>query len=537
MKKIFIFLSLILIFNGIAFAGSVQIRRDGIIYFNATDLNCDTDTITCERDTTNAQMVNISSIGGGGGGGTWGSITGTLSNQTDLNSALALKAPLISPTFTTPNIGFATGSISGNAATATTLSGNGANCSSGNSPLGVDASGTSENCFDVTTQSEFDALVNQNVKTTGTPQFASLTLSSALAMSSGGLGSAFVDPGDDRMIFWDDSVGQNGYLDIQSPLQITDVGGVQTLGVDTLDIGEGGTGQITRQAALDALADATNCSEDDILTIDASNNVVCAANLGGVFEEAAGLITQKTTGNDVAFGDGQIDGAKVSVNGDSDQIQFAVKAHSTQNENIAEFQDSDGTVLVAVQPDGSIVGTGVGASDLTIGGITATGVVDMGGATSTEIVNGANPTVDANGEISVDTTSGSGAMVRFYAGASYQLPAYQCRSFNISGVTASGDFGAIWKSPWAITMRSINVVQVGATNVVGQLDECDSGGASCATIDSSDITADGGNDADDGSLSNASVDANDWVGWHTTSVSGTNTYIGVTFCYTVDAVN
>lgn len=35
-----------------------------------------------------------------GSGGTWGSITGTLSNQTDLADALALKAPLASPTFT-----------------------------------------------------------------------------------------------------------------------------------------------------------------------------------------------------------------------------------------------------------------------------------------------------------------------------------------------------------------------------------------------------------------------------------------------------
>ena len=43
--------------------------------------------------------------GGGGGGGTWGSITGTLSSQTDLQSALDLKAPLISPSFTTPALG------------------------------------------------------------------------------------------------------------------------------------------------------------------------------------------------------------------------------------------------------------------------------------------------------------------------------------------------------------------------------------------------------------------------------------------------
>lgn len=38
--------------------------------------------------------------GGGGGSSTWGSITGTLSAQTDLNTALGLKAPISSPTFT-----------------------------------------------------------------------------------------------------------------------------------------------------------------------------------------------------------------------------------------------------------------------------------------------------------------------------------------------------------------------------------------------------------------------------------------------------
>jgi len=42
-----------------------------------------------------------SSMGGfGGGGGSWGSITGTLTDQGDLNTALGLKAPLASPTFT-----------------------------------------------------------------------------------------------------------------------------------------------------------------------------------------------------------------------------------------------------------------------------------------------------------------------------------------------------------------------------------------------------------------------------------------------------
>ena len=45
--------------------------------------------------------------GGGGGAGVWGSITGTLTSQTDLNTALGLKATVAAPVFTT-SFGFAT---------------------------------------------------------------------------------------------------------------------------------------------------------------------------------------------------------------------------------------------------------------------------------------------------------------------------------------------------------------------------------------------------------------------------------------------
>ena len=39
-------------------------------------------------DNTNPLRPVVSASGGGGGGGTWGSITGTLSDQTDLQSVL-----------------------------------------------------------------------------------------------------------------------------------------------------------------------------------------------------------------------------------------------------------------------------------------------------------------------------------------------------------------------------------------------------------------------------------------------------------------
>ncbi|MEW5951707.1 MAG: hypothetical protein GX447_01505 [Elusimicrobia bacterium] len=52
--------------------------------------------------------------------------------------------------------GDVTGNVSGNAGTATALAANGSNCSAGNSPLGVDASGNAEGCYDVATQAELN---------------------------------------------------------------------------------------------------------------------------------------------------------------------------------------------------------------------------------------------------------------------------------------------------------------------------------------------------------------------------------------------
>lgn len=54
----------------------------------------------CLRTDGSGNIVVAAADCGAGGGGTWGSITGTLSSQTDLQAALDLKAPLASPTFT-----------------------------------------------------------------------------------------------------------------------------------------------------------------------------------------------------------------------------------------------------------------------------------------------------------------------------------------------------------------------------------------------------------------------------------------------------
>ena len=106
------------------------------------------------------------------------------------------------------------------------------------------------------------------------------------------------------------------------------------------------------------------------------------------------------------------------------------------------------------------------------------------------------------------------------------------QSFVIASATAYSDF-ILWRAPYAITITAVHGLAIGdGTNVVGNFDKCDGNGGNAVAIDSdmtltSTVTR-------YTELSNASIDAGDYIQWHTTSVSGTNSQIVVTFDYTVD---
>lgn len=149
---------------------------------------------------------------------------------------------------------------------------------------------------------------------------------------------------------------------------------------------------------------------------------------------------------------------------------------------------------------------------------------------SAQIPNGTGPTVDAAGEIAVDTTSDQ---LQFYGGAKRALPSIQHVSFVIPAPAATDDM-LLMKAPYGMSIINIKGVLQGSTNVVGQLQECNSSGASCADLDS-DITFDGGEDGDDGSLTDSSIASGNWIAWKTTSVSGTPTFLTVTVTFRVVA--
>jgi len=91
----------------------------------------------------------------------------------------------------------------------------------------------------------------------------------------------------------------------------------------------------------------------------------------------------------------------------------------------------------------------------------------------------------------------------------------------------------IWKVPYAITIRRVAVLCTGAAaaTIVGFLDECDANGAGASAV-SGDTTATSGTDRVTTVFDNSSIDANDYIRWHTASTSG----VLASACITMDYI-
>lgn len=178
----------------------------------------------------------------------------------------------------------------------------------------------------------------------------------------------------------------------------------------TLPIANGGTGDTTAQAAIDALTQVSAATNEHVLTKDtATGNATWKASTGGNWTDSTTTLYLTTTTDDVVIGASSIvSSAKFSVDGDADQRQCVIQGHSTQTNNILEVQKSDGTVLFGVANSGT----------LTAGGSTA-GIYDTNGneeilftATASAvneitIANGAtgnNASITASGETNTGIT-------------------------------------------------------------------------------------------------------------------------------------
>lgn len=412
---------------------------------------------------------------------------------------------------------------SSNAATATALAANGSNCSSGQSPLGVDAHGASEGCFDVTTQAEFDADVNQDLRTSASPSFAAATIGSS---------SGFVTA--------------NAGL-----ITVTAIADDQVLVGDTATSGSART-----------IPNCTDATGNHLNYNQSTNTFSCgtSSSTASGWSYSSPNITLATSTDNVGIGGTPL--GKLSITGDTDEIQLNVRFNATNTALGVVFELSDGTDVYTWAKDGTYTQAGTATPAMSLGGgavstyvttydLSGTDVVTTAGSgtfgfnsavTATSfnglipVVHGSNPTTDAAGKFSIDTSATSGAAFRFYADAAYELHAWRQKSFVIMTPVATDDY-VVWRLPYAITIKAIHVLCTGGTNIIGGLDEGDANGANVVAVDA-DITGTAGTmAADDGSLTNPTIAATGTINWHTTSISSTPTSVMVTVDYTEDQVN
>jgi hypothetical protein len=107
------------------------------------------------------------------------------------------------------------------------------------------------------------------------------------------------------------------------------------------------------------------------------------------------------------------------------------------------------------------------------GALTVDGVVDLGGATSAEVPNGTGPTVDAAGEIAVDTTDDQ----LIYYGGSKRVVAYEdIRCHTIENLNSTDDNMALGMFADAVTVTSVGCSYVGTGTTVATIALEDGGG-------------------------------------------------------------
>ena len=276
-----------------------------------------------------------------------------------------------------------------------------------------------------------------------------ITIAGTLALANGGTGAVLADPNADRIMFWDDSAGQVTWLTAGTGLTIT--------GTTIASTGSGITGTGTDNHIM--RWDGTGAAQDTLLVIaDAATQISTAAAQAfmGVGEDgsnrgSAWFQALDYTGDDYLY-DFIVQGGYgiiirqsqnaayinpiITITGAGGSSNVAATATVAGSTFVSGFYTGGTSTAVTaasafgtdnrlVRVDGT--GRGTQASGITIDdsdnvtgvvNLTATGSIDLSGATELKIPVSATPTVNANGEIALDTsvTDWSHGIVRIYGG-------------------------------------------------------------------------------------------------------------------------
>lgn len=471
------------------------------------------------------------------------------------------------------------------AATSTALAANGANCSAGSAPLGVNASGAAESCFDVWTEAENTSASYISAETNSLETTVTGIADTEIFVGDGADSGAFVTVSGDATLantgaltIADDKIGTaelNDGADTPSEGQCVKVAsGGSTFEYDTCSgaasaggsntqvqynssgtlTGDGGfkynatTDTLTAYGGLQA-GDGTD-KDTTFITIDrASTNPTIAwdntneefdfnypINVGG----SSNVLTIENQG-EIRFEENNGTGTNYS----------GFKANSSVTTDtiwILPFEDgTDGQVLSTNGANKlTFVDASSGSGDITqvwgcttgdCSTITGTGgdSLNAGAADDLEIPNGTGPTIDTTGQIAVDTTDDD---FIYYGASAARILTYKLWDSKTLENPTTGDSFLLWQTLDAITLTNIKCIsdptQAG-DSVSIDIQECDSAGANCVDADTSAITCDYDGAADDGTINDPNIDANDYINWKINSAVGTPSQVNVTIYYTKDA--
>jgi len=214
----------------------------------------------------------------------------------------------------------------------------------------------------------------------------------------------------------------------------------------------------------------------------------------------------------------------VNIDQDHADAAGAVVLRLKQDSTADIVQILDGSSEVFTILDGGNVGIGEVAPGATLE-IVSTG--------SLRIPQGTGPTVDAAGELAIDTTSDQ---LVFYGGAKRVVTYKRNKTVTLESPADADNFN-LFKAPYAITITDIECIVDPADSsesAVIDVQERDATADNPATVDAT-ITCDNDGAADDGSLTNGTIDSGDWVSLDIGTVTGTVTQVTVTISYTVDS--
>lgn len=271
---------------------------------------------------------------------------------------------------------------------------------------------------------------------------------------------------------------------------------------------------------------------DDIAGLTPASSLIIGDGLGGWttitpanFKTDNNILDTADIGSSVQAFDALLDDIADLVDPNADRLLF--------------WDDSDGIMQwLTVGSNLRLTGTTLDVQDyyLLNTGDVGTGVYDFGGATSFEIPNGAGgTTVDAAGEVTVDTTSGT---VNFHDGTAERvLTPIQSKSITIESPTSSEDISMFYTDE-AITITKIVAVLVGSAtpSVTWTLRHgTDRSGTGAEAVTSGTTTTSTTTGSVVTSFNDATVVADSFLWLETTAQSGTVDQLNITVFYRQDA--